>query len=177
MARVPLIDSPCPLRATSMPSAGRDHCGHCDRQVHNLDGMNTAQREAFLKSCTGKVCVAYTVHRRATGRNAAIGATLVASLAGSGMAMAQQAPAQPPAPTAQAPLIDITATDTHSVLATEQAQQSSMASAGQTFLTVTVGGINDASQARWADQSELSEQEQQALPEIDELEWLPSKAR
>src|SRR6185312_11342275 len=61
MARVPVITSPCPLRFASMPSVGRDFCGQCKRRVHNLDGMNDAQRAVFFANCSGEVCVAYTV--------------------------------------------------------------------------------------------------------------------
>src|SRR4249919_1007628 len=83
MSRFPIIDSPCPLRIANLPQAGRDHCGHCDRQVHNLDGMSNAQRETFMRGCNGKVCVAYTVHRQVARRNLSLGIGLVATLAGS----------------------------------------------------------------------------------------------
>jgi hypothetical protein len=158
MARAPIIDSPCPFRASRMPEPGRDHCGHCDRQVHNLDGMNTRQREAFLQGCSGKVCVAYTVHRSAQRRNATIGAVLVASLTGSGMAMAQDT-------TASVKPIDVASVQSTTVLTSEQLDHN----------LLLVGGVSDARQARWADEADLSEDERAALPEIGELEWLPSK--
>ena len=51
--------------------------------MHNLDGMSSAQREAFMRSCNGKVCVAYTVQRQAVRRNVSLGIGLVASMMGS----------------------------------------------------------------------------------------------
>jgi len=104
MASAPIIDSPCPFRVSAMPDAGRDHCGHCDRQVHNLDGMSSSQRKAFMASCEGKVCVAYTVHRSAQRRNLSLGVGLLASLAGSA-AMAADNPA-PAVPQTGAPSVD-----------------------------------------------------------------------
>ena len=79
MASFPKIDSPCPLRWKEMPSAGRDFCTMCKRQVHNLDAMNLDERRAFLASCSGEVCVAYTVARKPL-RAAAAGLGLAAAL-------------------------------------------------------------------------------------------------
>jgi hypothetical protein len=66
MARVPVISSPCPIRWREAPKPGADFCGHCQRRVHNLDLMSTAEREAFLQGCSGEVCVSYTVKRPAS---------------------------------------------------------------------------------------------------------------
>jgi hypothetical protein len=65
MARVPTIVSPCPLHWAAPPQPGLDFCGHCQRRVHNMDPMSDAEREKFLKGCTGDVCVSYTVKRTA----------------------------------------------------------------------------------------------------------------
>jgi hypothetical protein len=177
MSRAPVIDTPCPFRVGAMPSAGRDHCGHCDRQVHNLDGMNTRQREAFLKSCTGKVCVAYTVHRSATRRNASLGLGLVAALTGSGAAFAQQPPQPPTSPDVRQQAHEQpNRVDTASAAATTLLTAEQIAKIPTPRLDIMLmGGIDDASEARWADESELADSERDALPEIDELEWLPSK--
>jgi len=101
-----------------------------------------------------------------------IGATLVASLAGSGMAMAQQAPTLPPQQASDNSInsIDVASVESNTILTTEQ-----IAKIPVPRNILAVGGISDASEARWADESELDVDEQQALPEIDELEWLPSK--
>jgi hypothetical protein len=81
----PKIDSPCPARVQRLPSDGQNHCTLCDRQVHNLDGMRAEQRAAFLQSCNGKVCVAYSVNRKFNQRQfragVAIAATLISSQA------------------------------------------------------------------------------------------------
>ena len=61
MARVPVIDTPCPIAGKALPEGATEHCGLCDRSVHNLDLMSEARRREFLASCSGKVCVAYTV--------------------------------------------------------------------------------------------------------------------
>jgi hypothetical protein len=77
MARVPTIVSPCPLRWATPPQPGLDFCGHCQRRVHNLDPMSDAERQAFLKGCTGDVCVSYTV-KRAPRMSVALGVGLSA---------------------------------------------------------------------------------------------------
>jgi hypothetical protein len=61
MARVPVIESPCPIAGKPLPAGATEHCSTCDRSVHNLNLMNEGERVAFMKSCSGKVCVAYTV--------------------------------------------------------------------------------------------------------------------
>lgn len=67
MARVPVIDTPCPIAGKALPDGATEHCGLCDRSVHNLDLMSEAQRREFLASCSGKVCVAYTVRVESLG--------------------------------------------------------------------------------------------------------------
>ena len=92
MALFPKIDSPCPLRWKEMPSAERNFCTLCQRKVHNLDGMTTAQRSDFLAGCSGEVCVAYTVPRRRSAVPAAAGLGLAAALSLS-PALAAETPA------------------------------------------------------------------------------------
>lgn len=171
MPSFPHIDSPCPFRADEAPQPGRDHCGHCDRKVHNLDGMSEERRRAFLAGCSGKVCVAYTVHRSAQRRNLALGAGLAASLAGSGAVMAQDTPTVP------AP-----GTPTSSTPATEPVEGTTILTAEQIAaikipdgLVLLMGGVLDPASARWSDESDIPT-ESAALPEIDTLEWLPSKS-
>jgi hypothetical protein len=60
VARVPVIDSPCPIADRPLPAGASDHCTQCDRTVHNLDRMNERERVEFMRGCSGKVCVAYT---------------------------------------------------------------------------------------------------------------------
>jgi hypothetical protein len=61
MARVPVIESPCPIEGKQLPRGATEHCTLCDRSVHNLDRMSSRERTQFMSSCSGKVCVAYTV--------------------------------------------------------------------------------------------------------------------
>lgn len=92
MALFPKIDSPCPLRWKEMPSAERNFCTLCQRKVHNLDRMTAAQRRDFLASCSGEVCVAYTVPRRRSALPSAAGLGLAAALSLS-PALAAESPA------------------------------------------------------------------------------------
>ena len=158
MARAPVITSPCPLRWASMPQEGRDHCGHCDRKVHNLDGMSDAQRQAFLGGCAGKVCVAYTVHRSRQRRNVALGAGLLAAMAGSAPAFAsEEAIGFIPLPTGDG-----------------VADAGSGSEPIEYIEEILMGGIEDARNARWADEADL-EGSVAAEPEvIGVAEWLPS---
>jgi len=159
MSRFPVIDSPCPLRVANLPQAGRDHCGHCDRQVHNLDGMNVSQREAFMRSCSGKVCVAYTVNRQVTRRNLSLGIGLLATLTGS-TAMANELFVDTSSATPSSPVAD-TATDPQKLKRIE---------------IISVGGVDVPGEARWADETELDGNDADALPQIGEMDWLPSKS-
>jgi hypothetical protein len=67
MAQVPVVESPCPIAGKALPAGDTEHCTRCDRSVHNLDRMSAAERVAFMKSCSGKVCVAYTVRIPGSG--------------------------------------------------------------------------------------------------------------
>lgn len=182
MASAPIIDSPCPFRVSAMPDAGRDHCGHCDRQVHNLDGMSSSQRKAFMASCEGKVCVAYTVHRSAQRRNVSLGAGLLASLAGSA-ALAQDAPNATPAPSTPIDRIDVRMVESTTILTPEQiaaipipGREITLAD-GTTYTAASVvflGSVLDAKGARWADESALDAHDTADLPEIGADDWLPT---
>ena len=61
MARVPVVESPCPIVGKPLPAGATEHCTLCERSVHNLDRMSDRERREFMSSCSGKVCVAYTV--------------------------------------------------------------------------------------------------------------------
>jgi len=94
MSDFPKIDSPCPLRWKSLPSAERNYCTHCSRKVHNLNGMSETQRRTFLAGCGGSVCVAYTMPRRRSATVAAgigLAAALSFTTAAAGDNAAQQA--------------------------------------------------------------------------------------
>ncbi|HET8712209.1 MAG TPA: hypothetical protein VFM23_00835, partial [Gemmatimonadales bacterium] len=61
MAKVPVVESPCPIAGKGLPAGASEHCTLCDRSVYNLDRMSERERRDFMRSCSGKVCVAYTV--------------------------------------------------------------------------------------------------------------------
>jgi len=157
MSRFPVIDSPCPLRVANLPRTGRDHCGHCDRQVHNLDGMRNSQREAFMRSCSGKVCVAYTIHRQVARRNLSLGIGMLATLAGSA-AMADDA------------IIDNGAAAPSAAVTDSSANPQPM----KNLDFVVLGGVENPGDARWSDEREISADAPGSLPEIGEMEWLPT---
>ena len=57
----PRIDSPCPLKTIQFPEQGNFSCSVCSREVHDLSAMSERQRYAFLRQCSGEVCVSYKV--------------------------------------------------------------------------------------------------------------------
>jgi len=80
MALFPKIDQACPLGIDAQKRIN-GYCGHCSKHVQALDGMNDAERGAFLRNAVGPVCVSYRVPLR-RGMSAGLGAALVLSLAG-----------------------------------------------------------------------------------------------
>jgi hypothetical protein len=163
MARVPVITSPCPLRWKSMPSAGMDFCGQCRRRVHNLDGMSDASRAAFFASCSGEVCVAYTVSRPA----ALIGAL------GLGMAsMMHNAAAQDTVPSAMRG--DDAGAAQNSVPTVVNGPTCDPNGKGQSLELIMVGGTTKAHEAAWVDERELALPNAPQIAEIDASEWLPT---
>jgi len=154
MARVPVITSPCPLRFTSMPSVGQDFCGKCSRRVHNLDGMSDAARVAFFASCSGEVCVAYTVSRPAA---------LIGALGLGVAAMMQPAAAQ-----------DTTDSAPQSVPTIVTGPTCDPNAKGQSLDNVFVGGTTAAA-VQWVDASEIAAAAARPqIAEIDAVDWLPT---
>jgi hypothetical protein len=149
MSRVPLISSPCPFRWNSAPQPGQDFCGHCQRQVHNLDFMSQSEREAFLSGCSGKICVSYTV-RRPVRTSIALGASLAAAAALSGSAGAQ----------APAPVVmpDSPYCDDSELLEVQ----------------VTGGATAAGEKLQWVDEVEVAVPDKADLPEISTMTWLPT---
>lgn len=148
MARVPVITSPCPLRWKSMPGAGADFCGQCQRRVHNLDSMSDAQRETFFMSCADDVCVAYTVPRP-RAMIGALGMGLAAALTGSAFADEPQQPAyttQVTGPTCDPKGLE----------------------------TIVMGGVKAARSARLVEASEINLPEPPVIGEVDASDWLPA---
>lgn len=145
-SKVPKITSPCPLRFSAMPRTGADFCGKCERKVHNLDDMTTEQRQTFFASCSGEVCVAYTV-RRATSV-AAISLAAMSAIAGA-TAFAQEVTVNDP----PSPYCDPRAAHTEEIL---------------------MGGTTAGKDLQWIDESEAELPTVGDLPEIEAADWLPT---
>ena len=96
MARVPVVDSPCPIVNRPLPTGASDHCSQCDRSVHNLDRMNERQRRDFMSACSGTVCVAYTV--RIPIRHRGLGAAALAAAAIAALPAAAESPSDAMSP-------------------------------------------------------------------------------
>lgn len=79
--KFPKIDSPCPLRLNALPAADRNFCTRCERKVHDLSGMTQVQRRQFLASCSGKVCIAYSVPHARPVAAARMGLGMLAAMA------------------------------------------------------------------------------------------------
>ena len=59
MAIFPRIQSPCPYRSQLAAVMDGNFCRMCSRQVVDLSAMDDSERVAFLKGCSGAVCVSY----------------------------------------------------------------------------------------------------------------------
>lgn len=83
MALFPKIQSPCPYKNNIASLMDGDMCRACKRQVVDLTNMTDSERVAFMKSCTGEVCVSYKFPVRpvlaAAVMVAAIGAPVAAA--------------------------------------------------------------------------------------------------
>ena len=130
MARAPCIDRPCPLSA----AAQRDidgWCGHCNKHVQRLDGMDETQRRAVLRAIKGPVCVSYA--RRSPASTLA-GLALAATLS-SGAAMA--GPSDLPQPS--------------SALTDQRYTQPHCDEAHEITEMIMVGGVDDPDLVTWVD--------------------------
>lgn len=152
MSLFPKIDSPCPLRWKTLPSAERNFCTLCERKVHNLDGMNVEQRKAFLAACSGDTCVAYSVPRRQNRAPIAASLGLVAALSCS-PAMANEAPTGM-STVQQVSLLPAAADPGHDTPQTLSMEEG-----------ILIGGVSDPRNAQW----ELDDLDSD-LPEIPRRE-------
>jgi|CXWL01.1.fsa_nt_gi predicted Fe-S protein YdhL (DUF1289 family) len=57
----PKIQRPCPYKNDLASIMDGDICRVCTRQVHDLNVMSDTERTAFLSSCSGDICVSYTL--------------------------------------------------------------------------------------------------------------------
>lgn len=80
MSGFPRITSPCPYKGPLSDILDQEAvCRLCHRQVHNLSDMSDGQRAAFLKACSGDVCVTYRLPFAAAAVALAAMATPVAA--------------------------------------------------------------------------------------------------
>lgn len=141
MARVPVVESPCPIKGKGLPVGATEHCTLCDRAVHNLDLMNDRERRDFMSACSGKVCVAYTVRIPAARIPVRQRGLAVAALAAVAIA-ALPAAAETPSENSEPP------SDAMSPLPGSASQFPNC----DTYLEeVIVGGVSQGDQAEWAD--------------------------
>ena len=134
MARVPVVESPCPIAGKQLPKGATEHCTLCDRSVHNLDRMNARARTEFMRTCSGKVCVAYTVRVPAGGlRKRGLTAAALAAAALVGL----------PAAAAEDQLVE--------GMSPIAANPNQLPACDDYLESITVGGVSRGDQAEWAD--------------------------
>ena len=138
MARVPVVESPCPIAGKQLPKGATEHCTLCDRSVHNLDLMSAGERVEFMSSCSGKVCVAYTVRVPVSGlRKRALGAAALAAAAMVSLPLAAEET------TAEAPPVE-----GQSPLPSDPGQ---LPNCDEYADVLWVGGVSHGDQAKWVD--------------------------
>jgi hypothetical protein len=149
MAKVPVVESPCPIAGKGLPAGATEHCTLCDRSVHNLDLMSDGERRAFMRSCSGKVCVAYTVKIPVRHRGLMAASVAAAALASLPVAAADPSDqAEPP-------------TGARSPVATAPEQYPHC---DDYYEDVIVGGVERGDQAQWVDDGK------DAPPELPTIE-------
>lgn len=146
MARVPVVESPCPIAGKQLPAGDTEHCSLCERSVHNLDRMSAGERAEFMSACSGKVCVAYTIRIPSTGLRkraftaAAMAAAAIASL---------PAAAQDSLVVGSSPVND----------------PNGLPNCNEWLDVVLVGGVNKGDEAKWTDDGKDSPPD---LPTIED---------
>jgi len=144
MARVPVVESPCPIAGKQLPAGATEHCSLCERSVHNLDRMSAGERTAFMASCSGKVCVAYTVRIPAGGlRKRALTAAAVAAAAMASLPVAAQ--------------------DSLVVGSSPVSDPNGLPNCAE-YDFIIVGGVNKGDEANWVDDGK------EAPPELPTIE-------
>jgi len=139
MARVPVVESPCPIAGKQLPNGATEHCTLCDRSVHNLDRMNARERVEFMSSCSGKVCVAYTVRVPVSSlRNRSLAAATLAAAAmvSLPLAAAEGTPDQASPVVGQSPIA---------------ADPNQLPNCDDYADMIWVGGVSHGDQAKWVD--------------------------
>ena len=137
------------MAGKGVPAGASEHCTHCDRSVHNLNRMSARERTEFMSSCSGKVCVAYTVRIPVRQRGLAM-ATLAAAALVSLPAAAEGPDSFGPA---EASGDDMSPAD-----------PSQLPHCDEFLDYVIVGGVSHGDQAEWTDDGK------NAPPELPTME-------
>jgi len=142
MARVPVVESPCPIAGKQVPAGASEHCTLCDRSVHNLDRMSARERREFMGACSGKVCVAYTVRIPLSSMRKGHRGLAAATLAAAALVSLPAAADTPESPDVGPP----------------SGAMSPLPGAGPQYPNcddyyeeIVVGGVGHGDQAEWAD--------------------------
>lgn len=61
VTRFPRIQSPCPYKGNIAAILENDICRLCKREVFDLTDMSEKEQASFFKSCSGDVCVRYSL--------------------------------------------------------------------------------------------------------------------
>ena len=128
-----------------MPSGASEHCGHCDRSVHNLDLMSAGERRQFMSACSGKVCVAYTVRIPAGGlrKRGVTAAALAAATLVSLPIAAQESP----------------------VLGQSPVNDPNGLPSCDDYIEIIMGGVSKGDQAEWTDDNRDAPPELPTMPD------------
>ena len=78
MALFPKIQSPCPYKGKLSAIMDGDVCRLCKREVFDLTDMSDGERVAFMKGCSGQVCVTYRFPVRPAVAAAALAVAAIA---------------------------------------------------------------------------------------------------
>jgi hypothetical protein len=154
MARVPVVESPCPIAGKQLPTGATEHCALCERPVHNLDRMNERERIEFMSACGGKVCIAYTVRRPSLH-----GRRLATALAGAAAASMMSLPAA----ATDDPLVPVSASPPSGGMSPVPGAARELPHCEEEDWII-VGGVSKADQAEWTDDGK------DAPPELPTIE-------
>ena len=59
MSLLPWVQKPCPVLDRLDAMMDGDVCRLCNREVHDITGLDYAERAAFFEACNGNACVRY----------------------------------------------------------------------------------------------------------------------
>ena len=153
MARVPVVESPCPIAGKQLPAGASEHCTRCDRAVHNLDRMSERERREFMGACSGKVCVAYTARIPVRRR----GLLTAATLATAALVSLPAAADNPEGPSVEPP---------SGAMSPIPGTGSGLPNCDDMYLDVVItGGVSHGDQAEWEDDGKDAPAE---LPTIED---------